>query len=62
MRVEKTVEEDQPDVRSRYSHVQCYNKNFTPLMVAERLNGGLTNWQTVLKNQVALDSDAQRYF
>jgi hypothetical protein len=62
MRVEKAKEEDQPDVRSGYSHVQCYKKHFTPLMVVERLNGGLANWQRMLENQVALDSDAQRYF
>jgi hypothetical protein len=62
MRVEKAVEKDQPDVSSGYSHVQRYHKHFTPLVLAERLNGGLANWQAVLENKVALDSDAQNYF
>jgi len=44
MRVEKAVKKDQPDVSSGYSHVQCNHKHFTPLVLAERLNGGLANW------------------
>jgi len=43
MRVEKAVKKDQPDVSSGYSHVQCNHKNFTPLVLAERLNGRLAN-------------------